>query len=155
MTSRFLSTFAAVAALLGGAAHAAVNLPQLNIDTTQTTVSGLSSGGFMAAQLHVAYSATFAKGAGIVAGGPFYCAEGSIVNATGRCMASPAGIPTSTLVSTTNSWASQGMHRPGGESSELQGVPVFRLHRQHRQDRRDGCAQDLLQQFCAGRQRGL
>ncbi len=75
MTSRFSGTFAAVAALLSGAAQAAVNLPQLNIDKTQTTVSGLSSGGFMAAQLHVAYSETFAKGAGIVAGGPFYCAE--------------------------------------------------------------------------------
>ena len=112
MTSRLVCTFAAVAALVGSAACAAVNLPQLNIDKTQTTVSGLSSGGFMAAQLHVAYSATFAKGAGIVAGGPFYCAEGSIVNATGRCMASPAGIPTSTLVSTTNSWASQGLIDP-------------------------------------------
>ena len=112
MKPRLLSTFAAVVALLGGAASAAVNLPPLNIDTTQTTVSGLSSGGFMAAQLHVAYSATFKKGAGIVAGGPFYCAEGSIVNATGRCMASPAGIPTSSLVSTTNSWASQGIIDP-------------------------------------------
>ena len=68
MKIRLLSTFAAVAALLGGAASAAVNLPQLNIDTTQTTVSGLSSGGFMAAPLHVAYSATFKKGAGLVAG---------------------------------------------------------------------------------------
>ena len=68
-------------------ASAAVHLPALNIDTTQTTVSGLSSGGFMAVQLHVAYSATFKKGAGVVAGGPFYCAEGSVINATGRCMA--------------------------------------------------------------------
>ena len=112
MNPRLLSTFAAVAALFGGAAAAAVNLPLLNIDKTQTSVSGLSSGGFMAAQLHVAYSATFKKGAGIVAGGPFYCAEGSIVNATGRCMASPAGIPTSSLVTTTNSWASQGIIDP-------------------------------------------
>ena len=112
MKSRLLCTFAAAAALFGGAAAAAVNLPQLNIDKTQTTVSGLSSGGFMAAQLHVAYSATFKKGAGIVAGGPFYCAEGSITNATGRCMASPAGIPTSSLVATTNSWASQGSIDP-------------------------------------------
>ena len=103
---------AAAAASIAGSALAAVNLPSLNIDKTQTTVSGLSSGGYMAAQLHVAYSATFKKGAGIVAGGPFYCAEGSIVNATGRCMASPAGIPTSTLVSTTNSWASQGSIDP-------------------------------------------
>jgi poly(3-hydroxybutyrate) depolymerase len=112
MTSRIFRIFAAVAALVGGAAYAAVNLPALNIDKTQTTVSGLSSGGYMAVQLHVAYSATFKKGAGIVAGGPYYCAEGSIVNATGRCMASPAGIPTSSLVSTTNSWASQGLIDP-------------------------------------------
>lgn len=112
MTFKLLKTFAAIAAFSCGAASAAVNLPSLNIDKTQTTVSGLSSGGFMAAQLHVAYSATFKKGAGIVAGGPFYCAEGSITNATGRCMASPAGIPTSSLVTTTNNWASQGSIDP-------------------------------------------
>ena len=103
---------AAFALCAAGGASAAVNLPALKIDTTQTTVSGLSAGGFMAVQLHVAYSATFAKGAGVVAGGPFYCAEGSIVNATGRCMASPAGIPTSTLVNTTNTWAGQGVIDP-------------------------------------------
>ena len=108
MKSKLVCFIAALAAWAGGAASAAVNLPALNIDKTQTTVSGLSSGGYMAAQLHVAYSATFKKGAGIVAGGPFYCAEGSITNATGRCMASPAGIPTSSLVTTTNNWASQG-----------------------------------------------
>ena len=102
----------AITALACNSAPAAVNLPALNIDKTQTTVSGLSSGGYMAVQLHVAYSATFKKGAGIVAGGPFYCAENSIVSATGRCMASPAGIPTSSLVSTTNNWASQGLIDP-------------------------------------------
>ena len=112
MSSKLLLTAAACAAFMAGTASAAVNLPQLNIDKTQTSVSGLSSGGFMAAQLHVAYSATFKKGAGIVAGGPFYCAEGSITNATGRCMASPAGIPTSTLVNTTNTWAGQGSIDP-------------------------------------------
>ena len=122
MQARLLGTLAAIAAFCGGAASAAVNLPQLNIDTAQTSVSGLSSGGFMAVQLHVAYSATFKKGAGIVAGGPFYCAEGSIVNATGRCMASPAGIPTSSLVSTTNSWASQGSIDP---VANLQGAKVY------------------------------
>lgn len=109
---RAAATAAAIAAVGMGNASAAVNLPALKIDKTQTTVSGLSAGGFMAVQLHVAYSATFAKGAGVVAGGPLYCAEGSIVNATGRCMASPAGIPTSTLVSTTNTWASQGLIDP-------------------------------------------
>lgn len=117
------AALAAACALWGaGSALAAVNLPALNIDKTQTTVSGLSAGGFMAVQLHVAYSATFAKGAGVVAGGPFYCAEGSIVNATGRCMASPSGIPTSTLVNTTNSWASQGSIDP---VSNLQNSRVY------------------------------
>ena len=112
MTIQILRTLSAAAALACGTASAAVNLPQLNIDKTQTTVSGLSSGGFMAVQLHVAYSATFKKGAGVVAGGPFYCAEGSVTNATGRCMASPAGIPTSTLVTTTNNWAGQALIDP-------------------------------------------
>ena len=103
---------AAMLAWVVGASAAPVNLPQLKIDKTQTTVSGLSAGGFMAVQLHVAYSGTFGKGAGVVAGGPFYCAEASITNATGRCMATPSGIPVSTLVSTTNSWASQGLIDP-------------------------------------------
>ena len=103
MTMRFLQTAAAVAVCaMAGSAWAAVELPALQLDKTQTTVSGLSSGGYMAVQLHVAFSSVFAKGAGVVAGGPFYCAEGSVVNATGRCMASHAGIPTSTLVGTTN-----------------------------------------------------
>ena len=66
----------------------------------------------MAVQLHVAYSGTFAKGAGIVAGGPFYCAEGSIVNATGRCMTHSSSIPVSSLVTTTKNWASQGLIDP-------------------------------------------
>jgi poly(3-hydroxybutyrate) depolymerase len=94
------------------AALAAQPLPSLKIDKSQTTVSGLSSGGFMAVQLHVAYSADFKKGAGVIAGGPFYCAQGSVVNATGRCMASPSGIPVSTLVNITNDWAGQGLIDP-------------------------------------------
>ena len=114
MIKVFIRSAVAAAALVagGGSAWAAVDLPALNIDTTQTTLSGLSSGGYMAVQLHVAYSATFGKGAGVVAGGPFFCAEGSVINATGRCMASPAGIPTSSLISTTNTWASQGTIDP-------------------------------------------
>jgi poly(3-hydroxybutyrate) depolymerase len=112
--------------LLAGLALAcAVNaapLPTLNIDGSQTTVSGLSSGGFMAVQLHVAYSATFRKGAGVVAGGPYYCAEGSIVNATGRCTAHSTSIPVASLVSTTNSWASSGLIDP---VSNLQSSRVY------------------------------
>lgn len=116
---RILSVIVAMGA---GAASAAVPLPQLNIDKTQTTVSGLSAGGYMAVQMHVAYSDTFKKGAGIVAGGPYYCAEGSVFSATGRCMVSPSSIPISTLVNTTNSWASQGLIDP---VVNLQGSRVY------------------------------
>jgi poly(3-hydroxybutyrate) depolymerase len=58
----------AALAFASSTSQAAAPLPALVIDTTQTTVSGLSSGAFMAVQMHVAYSATFHTGAGIVAG---------------------------------------------------------------------------------------
>ncbi len=48
-------------------------LPALDADLSQTSVSGISSGGFMAAQLATAYSATF-MGVGVIAAGPYYCA---------------------------------------------------------------------------------
>lgn len=49
------------------------NLPTLNALKDKTSVSGLSSGAFMAAQFHVAYSKDLV-GVGIVAGGPWNCA---------------------------------------------------------------------------------
>jgi poly(3-hydroxybutyrate) depolymerase len=48
-------------------------LPAYGADARQVSVSGLSSGAFMAVQLQVAYSSRIV-GAGIVAGGPYYCA---------------------------------------------------------------------------------
>ncbi len=74
MQSSFLRATAAAVAFAGlGVAHAAVPLPQLVIDRTKTSVSGLSSGGFMANQLGYAYAATF-RGVGVFAGGPYMCA---------------------------------------------------------------------------------
>ncbi|MCY7389532.1 MAG: hypothetical protein LH481_15980 [Burkholderiales bacterium] len=86
----------------------AVPLPQLNIDKTQTSVSGASSGGYMAVQLHVAYSASFLKGAAVISGGPFNCAEGSVLNALTRCFGKTT-IPVADLVATTNKWAKEGL----------------------------------------------
>jgi|GEM_PF-1305915 len=48
--------------------------PLPKISENQITVSGVSSGAFMAQQLHVAYSDIF-SGMGSVAGGPFFCAQ--------------------------------------------------------------------------------
>ena len=66
---------AAIAAMLAcrAAAAPAPALPAYGADPQQTSVSGLSSGAFMATQLQVAYSGKII-GAGIVAGGPYYCA---------------------------------------------------------------------------------
>lgn len=75
VATRFMRGAAGLFSLLTVASTqaAVVPLPRLKIDTTQTTVSGLSSGGFMANQLGYAYSATF-KGVGVFAAGPYMCA---------------------------------------------------------------------------------
>lgn len=64
-----------IALLLGVSmqAIAAPSLPGYSARSDATSVSGLSSGGYMAAQFHVAYSADLI-GAGMVAAGPYYCA---------------------------------------------------------------------------------
>lgn len=56
----------------------------LDIDKEAISVSGISSGAFMAHQFHVAHSEHII-GAGIIAGGPYYCAKGSILDAVTRC----------------------------------------------------------------------
>lgn len=80
------------ALLLTHPARAAAPLPSFHVDLGQTTVSGLSSGAFMALQFHVAFSATV-QGAGIIAGGPFYCAQGQLALALNRCMRTNLGTP--------------------------------------------------------------
>jgi poly(3-hydroxybutyrate) depolymerase len=73
-------------ALAGASAQAAdAALPKLKLDTARTTVSGLSSGAYMAHQLHVAFSDHIA-GAALIAGGPYHCAEGKLDVALARCM---------------------------------------------------------------------
>ncbi|MGA7456017.1 MAG: poly(3-hydroxybutyrate) depolymerase [Methyloceanibacter sp.] len=53
---------------------AADELPKLGADLAATSVSGLSSGAYMAGQIQVAHAKDIV-GAGIVAGGPYACAE--------------------------------------------------------------------------------
>ncbi len=60
----------------------------LNLDLKKTTVSGLSSGGFMANQMHIAHS-DWIQGAGIIAAGPNYCAQNSLTTALSECIGSP------------------------------------------------------------------
>ena len=56
-----------------------------NVDSSRISVSGISSGAMMATQLHVAHSSSF-KGVAMLAGGPWYCAQGSMKRGLGPCM---------------------------------------------------------------------
>ncbi|HSD43183.1 MAG TPA: depolymerase [Burkholderiales bacterium] len=77
--------FAVALALLAAAARASDPLPALGADPDAVTVSGISSGGYMAVQFHVAHSGTV-KGVAVLAGGPYYCAQGSVFTAYNNCM---------------------------------------------------------------------
>ena len=80
---------AALFALAYLPALAAEPLPALRARPQEVTVSGLSSGGYMAVQVHVAHS-SIVSGAGVIAGGPYYCAQGSVLTANYNCM-NPGG----------------------------------------------------------------
>ena len=55
------------------------------IDAGSVTVSGLSGGAFMATQFHVAHS-SLVSGVALIAGGPYYCAAGSLTRALDVCL---------------------------------------------------------------------
>jgi poly(3-hydroxybutyrate) depolymerase len=74
-------------------------LPACNARIEESSISGVSSGAFMAVQFGAAWS-SIVKGVGIVAGGPYYCAQASALDilngylspllmATGPCMKGP------------------------------------------------------------------
>src|SRR5215470_8137818 len=80
----------ATTAAYSTAAAQVVSLQSYNVDINQTSVSGLSSGGYMAVQFDVAFSSIL-RGAGVIAGGPYYCAQGSVMTATSTCSCAPFG----------------------------------------------------------------
>jgi poly(3-hydroxybutyrate) depolymerase len=81
-----------VAALLLPVGAPAAPLPKLTIERGAVTVSGASSGGYMATQFHVAHS-QLVQGAGIYAAGPWYCARGAMSRALADCFDEPASAP--------------------------------------------------------------
>ena len=75
-------------------------LQPYNAAISESSVSGISAGGYMAVQFGTAWSSMI-KGVGIVAGGPYYCAQASssdiwngytmpMLTAMGPCMKGPA-----------------------------------------------------------------
>jgi len=66
----------------------------------QVSVSGLSSGGFAAVQYHVVYSSQLI-GCGVIAGGPYWCANANIIIALTACTQFPEEIVVSELILAT------------------------------------------------------
>ena len=96
-------------------------LPKLLITPGTLTVSGLSSGAFMAAQFHVAFSRTV-RGAGIFAGGPYYCAQNDFAKANAGCMKVPSMIDLDAIQANVKEFENQGLIDP---IENLKGQPVY------------------------------
>lgn len=111
--------------LLSTAALAAESAPSPKIDTDRITVSGISAGGQMAHQLHISYSDLF-SGAGIIASGPFGCADGSLGTAMARCMGKTDGpMPVAEFVEAINTAADKGLV---AKTENLANDPVWLFH---------------------------
>lgn len=68
------------------------DLPALGAASEQASVVGVSSGGYMATQLAVAWPERF-SGLGVLAAGPWSCAQGSLSLALNQCMMTRRGEP--------------------------------------------------------------
>lgn len=97
-------------------------LPALTLDADTVTVSGLSSGAFMAVQLQVAFSDRIA-GAAVIAGGPYYCAHDRVLEAISTCMTPRSSGPDITeLLRQADSYAQT------GAIADLAGVQTQRIY---------------------------
>lgn len=96
-------------------------LPALNLDPAATTVSGISSGAFFAVQYQFAHSASV-RGAAIVAGGPFKCAQGGGFLEYMACCTIAEAINVSALAAAAARDEAQGLIDP------LAGLPSHTTH---------------------------
>lgn len=80
--SKFL--LVSIVVLVSACAEKVAPLPALNINPERVTVSGLSSGAYMAQQVHLSFSSRI-QGAALLAGGPYGCADGDLNRALKLC----------------------------------------------------------------------
>ena len=117
---------AGLAACGGGSGDPATVAPAADFDSAlkgRVTVSGVSAGGFMAVQSHVAYAERIG-GAGVIAAGPYHCAEGNIQYALSRCMTGE-GLAVEPLVAFAANQAGTGAIAP---LAELESARVWIFH---------------------------
>lgn len=87
------------------------SLGSYNIDPQGITISGISSGAYMAVQMEVAYSSVF-SGAASVAGGVYWCAKGDSNLAQTACMSQPSNINVNDQINQAKSLATAGSIDP-------------------------------------------
>lgn len=120
-----LLSVAAVLAPSAGTAGAAAPPPvpgSLRVyDVGAVFSAGVSSGGYMATQLHVAYSGTF-EGSASFASGPYDCARGSLSTALNACMDTTQPLDPAGLERLTRERSAQGLIDP---VEQLAGDPVY------------------------------
>jgi poly(3-hydroxybutyrate) depolymerase len=90
---------------------------------SRATVSGISAGGYMAVQTHIALAGRI-DGAAVLAGGPYHCAEGKIKQALGPCI-NGEGLDAASLVTSAREAESTGEIGPLGALSDSR-VWIFR-----------------------------
>jgi poly(3-hydroxybutyrate) depolymerase len=123
---------------------ASADVPLLTLNLKQTTVSGLSSGGYMAAQFQFAH-ADWVKGAAIVAAGPVYCAQNNLLTALDHCInkiTSP--IPLAELTRQLKDWSAQGLL---ASEAEIKQSKIWLLHGTADQKITKQVADTLYQQY--------
>ncbi|MFD5371866.1 PHB depolymerase family esterase [Streptomyces sp. NPDC127103] len=125
---RFAALLLSVAATLfptaspaGAAAPPPVPGTLQGYDIGSVFSAGVSSGGYMATQLHVAYSGTF-EGSAAFASGPYDCARGQLATALNACMDTTQNLQLATLEQATRDRSAQGQVDPVGN---LAGDPVY------------------------------
>lgn len=103
-------------------------LPALQVDATRTAVVGLSAGAYMAQQFHFAHADQL-NGVGLIAGGPYHCARGSLDTALNTCMApdADAGPPLPELMAIARERMQSGALAP---RQALEGDRVYVFHGQ-------------------------
>lgn len=103
----------------------AAPLPKLTIDNERIAVTGMSSGAYMATQVHMAYS-DHLIGAALLAGGPYGCAQGSLDTALTFCIAGEPQAPDANMLARLASERSK--KKLLAPLSGLSGDRVFIMH---------------------------
>jgi len=149
-------SYVAVSVLLAGAVGsvkaadpAAPPLTPLNIDNTRIGIAGFSSGAYMAIQMQLSYPEIF-KRAGIVAGGPYACAEDlDAVSDTTRLYKCMQGQEASEYIipAKLKEWALRASQRAAGGLASLDDGTAFFLHGTNDKTVEQFVARDAVSQY--------